>query len=195
MKNREQLSTGCRNVKKQQIYNSNITVVWNLMYVWVRVCLVTKSRPTLCDPTDCSPPGSNVHGILQLRILEWVAISFSSGSSWPIKPEPPELAGRFFNTEPPEKPLKPLSICYFSKTLSMIHLKSWWGPGRAFVPDGWLLLAGACICQQWEWSGWKNKYSLKGILYWLATTYPESPLSCEAFRWRDWQAGGCLWWD
>ena len=38
---------------------------------------VTQSRPALCDPMDCSPPGSSVHGILQARILEWVAISFS----------------------------------------------------------------------------------------------------------------------
>ena len=37
----------------------------------------------LCDPRDCSPPGSSVHGILQARILEWVAISFSRGSSPP----------------------------------------------------------------------------------------------------------------
>ena len=39
------------------------------------------SRVRLCDPMDCSPPGSSVHGILQARILEWVAISYSSGSS------------------------------------------------------------------------------------------------------------------
>ena len=39
--------------------------------------------PTLCDPVDCSLPGSSVHGILQARILEWVAISFSGGSSRP----------------------------------------------------------------------------------------------------------------
>ena len=38
---------------------------------------VTQSCPTLCDPVDCSPPGSSVHRILQARILEWVAISFS----------------------------------------------------------------------------------------------------------------------
>ena len=37
---------------------------------------VTQSCPTLCDPMDCSPPGSSVNGILQARILEWVAISF-----------------------------------------------------------------------------------------------------------------------
>ena len=46
-------------------------------------CWVAKSCLTLCDPTDCSPPGSSVHGILQARILEWVAISFSRGSSRP----------------------------------------------------------------------------------------------------------------
>ena len=43
--------------------------------------LVTQSCPTLCDPMDCSPSGSSVHGILQARILEMVAISFSRGSS------------------------------------------------------------------------------------------------------------------
>ena len=45
--------------------------------------LVTQSWPALCDPMDCSLPGSSVHGILQARILEWVAISFSRGSSRP----------------------------------------------------------------------------------------------------------------
>ena len=43
--------------------------------------LVVKSCPTLCDPMDCRLPGSSVHGISQARILEWVAISFSRGSS------------------------------------------------------------------------------------------------------------------
>ena len=43
--------------------------------------LVTQSCPTLYDPMDCSPPASSVHGISQARILEWVAISFSRGSS------------------------------------------------------------------------------------------------------------------
>ena len=47
---------------------------------------VTQSCPTLCDPVDCSPPDSSVHGILQARILEWVAISFSRGSSQPRDP-------------------------------------------------------------------------------------------------------------
>ena len=49
------------------------------------VCVVhcTQSWPTLCDPMDQSPPGSFLHGILQPRILEWVAISYSRGSSQP----------------------------------------------------------------------------------------------------------------
>ena len=44
---------------------------------------VCQSCPTLCDPMDCSQPGSSVHGILQARTLEWVAISCSRGSSRP----------------------------------------------------------------------------------------------------------------
>ena len=45
--------------------------------------LVAQSGPTLCDPVDYSPPGSSVHEILQARMLEWVAIPFSRGSSQP----------------------------------------------------------------------------------------------------------------
>ena len=44
--------------------------------------LVAQLCPTLCDPMDCSLPGSSIHGILQARILDWVAIPFSRGSSW-----------------------------------------------------------------------------------------------------------------
>ena len=49
----------------------------------VCVCSVTQSCPTLCDPMDCGPPDSSVHGILQTRIQEQVAISSSRGSSRP----------------------------------------------------------------------------------------------------------------
>ena len=45
------------------------------------MCLIAQSCPTLCDPVDCSPPGYPVHGILQARTLEWVAIPFSVGYS------------------------------------------------------------------------------------------------------------------
>ena len=56
------------------------------MYIYTHVCVCAQSLqlcPTLCNPMDHSPVGSSVHGILQARILEWVAISFSRGSSWP----------------------------------------------------------------------------------------------------------------
>ena len=54
-----------------------------LLTVCVWTMLVTQSCPTLCDPTNCSPPGFSVHGILQARILEWIAIPFSRGTSKP----------------------------------------------------------------------------------------------------------------
>ena len=57
----------------------------------------TQSYPTLWDPVDCSLPGSSVHGILQAEILEWVTISFSTGSSWPRDQTWVScIAGRFF---------------------------------------------------------------------------------------------------
>ena len=57
--------------------------LWECVCVCVCVCVCTQRCPTPCDPMDCSPPGSSVPGILQARILEWVAISFSRGSSRP----------------------------------------------------------------------------------------------------------------
>ena len=50
--------------------------IFSPLYMNVQV-LVTQSCLTLCDPVDCSPPGSSVHRILQARVLEWVAIPFS----------------------------------------------------------------------------------------------------------------------
>ena len=64
----------------------------------VCVSQVSHSCPTLCNPVDCSPPGSSIHGILQARILEWVAISFSRGSSQPRdRTQVSCTAGRTFN--------------------------------------------------------------------------------------------------
>ena len=54
-----------------------------IYHTHIGTCLVPQSCLTLCDLMDCSPPGSSVHGILQARILEWVAVSFSRGSSQP----------------------------------------------------------------------------------------------------------------
>ena len=56
-----------------QLHRHKLRVIYNVLVAWL--C------PTLCDPMDYSLPGSSVHGIVHARILEWVAISFSRGSS------------------------------------------------------------------------------------------------------------------
>ena len=70
---------------------------------YVHVCAKSlQACPTLCDPMDCSLPGSSVYGILQVRILEWVAMPFSRGffrlGMEPMSLMSPALAGGFFTT-------------------------------------------------------------------------------------------------
>ena len=66
------------------------------------IVLSLSCNQLFCEPMDCSPPGSSVHGIFQARILEWVATSFSRGSSWTRDwTHVSCLAGVFFTTEPP----------------------------------------------------------------------------------------------
>ena len=83
---------------------------WTCIYFWgaewfylISLCvLVAQSCLTLCDSMDCSPPGFSVRGILQAKILEWVAFSFFKGSSWPgIKPGSPTLQTDSLLSEPP----------------------------------------------------------------------------------------------
>ncbi|CAI9173811.1 unnamed protein product [Rangifer tarandus platyrhynchus] len=71
---------------------------------------VAQSCPTLCDPMDCSPPRSSVHGFFHVRTLEWVAISFSRGSS-----QPRDLGEKrdFYIRSPSSKP-------------QAVTLKAWW---------------------------------------------------------------------
>ena len=82
--------------------DSNPPFVFCIYWWWWR--LVAKLRLTLCDPMDCSPPGSSVHGISQARTLEWVAISFSRGSSWRgVEPTSAALADGLITIELPGK--------------------------------------------------------------------------------------------
>ena len=79
-------------------------------YMKVKV-LVAQSCPTLCDPMDYRPPGSSVHGILQARVLEWVA--FPSPGDLPnlgIEPRSPALQADSFPSEPLGKPYIPYII-------------------------------------------------------------------------------------
>ena len=80
--NRRQWLQRCRK-QMNESYDSQLTVwkQWQLVLVSQLWVLVSQLCLTLCDPMDSSLPGSSWHGILQARILEWVAISFSRGFS------------------------------------------------------------------------------------------------------------------
>ena len=88
----------------------------SLVYAFAVVVLVSHVW-FFCDPMDCNPPGSPVHGISQARVLEWVAVFSSRGSSWPRDWTPVScISGAFFTTGPPGKPdsvmYKHLSILF-----------------------------------------------------------------------------------
>ena len=69
-----------------------------LYYSQIKWSELAQSCLTLCDPMDCSLPGSSVHGIFQARVLEWVVISFSRGSSQPRdRTLVSRIAGKYFN--------------------------------------------------------------------------------------------------
>ena len=70
------------------------------------LCLVSQLCLTLCDPMNCSPPGSSVHETLQARILEWVAVAPPGDLPNPgIEPRSPSLYADSLPSEPPGKPI------------------------------------------------------------------------------------------
>ena len=73
-----------------------VYVFWIIILHQLDVLLVAQSCPTLCDPMDCSPPGSSVHRIFQARILDWVALPSSRGSSWRDWTRVSCIVGSFF---------------------------------------------------------------------------------------------------
>ena len=133
------------NIKLINCLLINFTVEWlgkNHLVLVSQLCL------TLWDPMYCSPSGSSVHGILQARILEPVAISYSRGS-FQLRDQNPLscsswFAGRFFTTEPPRKPnedpiLQIPGICVLITDCCFWSLKCrqrnrWWPPLLHFLP-------------------------------------------------------------
>ena len=97
----------------------------------LKCMLFTQSCPTLCNLKDCSLQVSSVHGMFQTRILEWVAISYSKGSSQYrnelASPVSPALASRFFTTVPPGKPLICLGLF---KVIKNPNFGILWAPGQ-----------------------------------------------------------------
>ena len=98
-------------------------------------CSVAQLCPTLCNPMDCSQSGSSVQGIFQARVLEWVAISSSKGSSWSRdqthvswSPVSPVLGGRFFTAEPLGKPVYMyifICVCIHIHIYIYMHMHNW----------------------------------------------------------------------
>ena len=101
------------------------------------------SPPTLCDPMDCSSPGCSVPGILQARILEWVAISFPRGSSQPRDgTRASHIAGRLFTIwatrEALIRELQINTVRYHYTAVRMSKIQTlaslcWWGCGATWV--------------------------------------------------------------
>ena len=78
-----QKNGGGRSLPERVIGKSETASLMLVTLVGLQRCchLVAHLCPTLCNPMDCSQPGSSVHGISQARVLEWIAISFSKGFS------------------------------------------------------------------------------------------------------------------
>ena len=101
--------------------------------------MCAQSYPALRDPMDCSPSASSIHGILQARILEWLAIPPPVALPDPgIELTSPALAGGFFTTEPSEKPLShhtPLLIALI--TAPRIIPRKWYWPTQGLFLYHW----------------------------------------------------------
>ena len=101
-------SISCRGLTQSELYFINIPIKLGMIYIH---CVCVCARSVVSDflgSHGCSPLDSSAHGISQARTLEWIAISFSRGSSrhrdQTTSPVSSALAGRFSTTEPPGKP-------------------------------------------------------------------------------------------
>ena len=147
---------------------------------------VTELCPTLCDPMDCSLSGFSVHGIFQASVLEWIAISFSRGSSQPRnRTQVSRIAGRLFTVwatlygDQPRQHIKKQSHYFINQ-----------GPSSQgygfFSSDAWV----------WELD-YKDSWAPKNWCFWTVVLEKafESPLDCkeiqpvhaEGVEWRFWE--------
>ena len=126
--------------------------------------LVAQSCPTLCDPIDCSPPGSSVHGIFQAAILEWIAIPFS-GDSFRPRGRTRSLALQVDSllSKPPEKPISyRTDLQIFPKTMS--------GFSSCFV-SGVMKVCFRGNCPKWNPLKW-FKQRKADFFRWEETAFP-----------------------
>ena len=114
---------------------------------------------TICDPMDCSPSGSSVHEILQAKILEWVAIPFSRGSSQPRDGNWVSfIAGRFFTIWPTGEALSPIQTldllrkdpCWFWSLHHLVQLLISKGAAEPSLSSGWVqIFVLLDLCDFW----------------------------------------------
>ena len=127
--------------------SKNITVEWEKLQAAVRfrtfLCVHTQSCLIICNPMDCSPPGSSVHRILQARILQWFAhfllqgIFLTQGSN-PISPVSPALASRFFTSWAKWKPQNNIYVNQKATQILHEHTSKKKKKVYCFSWNGWL---------------------------------------------------------
>ena len=138
---------------------SRFFTIWATREVQTKWCvclLVTQSCLILCHPMARSPPGSSVHRILQARILEWVAISFSRGSSW--------LRDR-------------TQVSYIAGSL---HCLSHWGsPDQRVTKTQWVQLLQWC----WKWKSAeaerRQRSAVPERLCWVTASQGQGKEQCQ----------------
>ena len=145
-------------------------------------CSVAKLCLTLCSPMDCSTPGSSVHGISQTRILEWVVISSSRGSSWPRDQTRASFTYR--------------QILYHYATREALHPTLSW-PGRALrdtpvCPERWGLPWLAGTDKEHNENTLCLSHCHWGLLCGCARLHQNSPKCC--FRTQIVSASNCHHW-
>ena len=131
------------------------------------LCLVL-NHVQLCNPMDYSPSGSSVHGILQARILEWVAMHSSRGSSQPkIKLRSPALQADSLLSEPPGRPQIPEWVAYpFSRGSSQPRNQT-----GASCTAGRLFLRAELPGKPSDVTKWCFQSQLSRIDYWVHSYY------------------------
>ena len=107
-------------------------------FFFFKVYKHAQSCPMLCNPMNCSPPGSSVHGISRARIQEWVTISSSRGSFRPRNLTCVAcIAEGFFTTEPPGRP--------FSRAPTALAIQDWQRSHRSCKVYGWADVRGSVL--------------------------------------------------
>jgi len=148
-------------VKISQIYQKN----WNVK------ALVSQSCLSVCNPIDCSPPGSSVHGILQARILQWFAMPFSRGSSWSRDHIWVScIAGRFFTIWATSK------VPYTRKDSPPFPLSK----TSTFILVLWLVLCYWPLDKRRVWGDWRETSGLIGRS--ICIIFKEAGICCLSQR-------------